>query len=117
LNRRYQRTATTITSGGNRNPVNADFGGSQGRGRFDSFTAQVCLDLANAQRNRALNSGLWGAAFGFFPIMWIVINAIWVYNLTVQTGHFDVLRRSFASISDQTGPRHRTRWRPRRDRA
>jgi lactate permease len=47
-----------------------------------------------------LNSGLWGAAFGFFPIMWIVINAIWIYNLTVYTGHFDVLRRSFASISD-----------------
>ena len=48
----------------------------------------------------ALNSGIWGAAFGFFPIMWIVLNAIWVYNLTVETGHFDVLRRSFASISD-----------------
>lgn len=48
----------------------------------------------------ALNSGLLGAAFGFFPIMWIVISAIWVYNLTVETGHFDVLRRSFASISD-----------------
>jgi lactate permease len=48
----------------------------------------------------ALDSGLLGAAFGFFPIMWIVINAIWVYNLTVATGHFDVLRRSFASISD-----------------
>ncbi|SDQ42342.1 L-lactate permease [Quadrisphaera sp. DSM 44207] len=47
----------------------------------------------------ALNSGLEGAAFGFFPIMWIVINAIWVYNLTVATGHFDVLRRSFGSIS------------------
>ncbi len=25
-----------------------------------------------------------GAAFGFFPILWIVINAIWVYNLTVD---------------------------------
>ena len=48
----------------------------------------------------ALNSGLLGAAFGFFPIMWIVINAIWVYNLTVESGHFDVLRRSFASVSD-----------------
>jgi hypothetical protein len=51
LNRRYQRTATTITSDGNRNPANADFGGSPGRGRFDDFTAQACLDLANAQRN------------------------------------------------------------------
>ncbi len=35
-----------------------------------------------------------GAAFGFFPILWIVLNAIWVYNLTVVSGHFDVLRRS-----------------------
>ncbi|AWT57598.1 L-lactate permease [Mycolicibacterium smegmatis] len=41
-----------------------------------------------------------GAAFGFFPILWIVINAIWVYQMTVETGHFDVLRRSFSSISD-----------------
>jgi lactate permease len=48
----------------------------------------------------ALDSGALGAANGFFPIMWIVINAIWVYNLTVETGHFDVLRRSFASVSD-----------------
>ncbi|WP_329459440.1 L-lactate permease [Streptomyces sp. NBC_01497] len=48
----------------------------------------------------AFNSGALGAATGFFPIMWIVINAIWVYNITVETGHFDVLRRSFASVSD-----------------
>jgi lactate permease len=41
-----------------------------------------------------------GAAFGFFPIMWIVLNAIWVYNMTVATGHFDVLRRSFAKVSE-----------------
>lgn len=40
-----------------------------------------------------------GAAFGFFPILWIVINAIWVYNLTVASGHFDVLRRSFEKVS------------------
>ena len=41
-----------------------------------------------------------GAAFGLFPIIWIVLNAIWLYNLTVKTGHFAVLRRSFAGISD-----------------
>jgi lactate permease len=41
-----------------------------------------------------------GAVFGFFPILWIVINAIWVYQMTVQTGHFDVLRRSFTTVSD-----------------
>lgn len=41
-----------------------------------------------------------GAVFGFFPILWIVLNAIWIYNMTVETGHGDVLRRSFASVSD-----------------
>ncbi len=49
---------------------------------------------------QALLAGAEGAAFGFFPILWIVINAIWVYNMTVVTGHFDVLRRSFAKVSD-----------------
>jgi lactate permease len=48
---------------------------------------------------QAVLSGTEGAAFGFFPILWIVLNAIWVYNLTVVSGHFDVLRRSFIRIS------------------
>jgi lactate permease len=45
-------------------------------------------------------SGLEGATFGLFPIMWIVVNAVWLYNITVETGDFAVLRRSFAKISD-----------------
>ena len=49
---------------------------------------------------QAIMAGAEGAAFGFFPILWIVINAIWLYNMTVVTGHFDVLRRSFAKVSD-----------------
>ena len=49
---------------------------------------------------QAALAGTEGAVFGFFPILWIVINAIWVYQMTVQTGHFDVLRRSFATVSD-----------------
>jgi lactate permease len=40
-----------------------------------------------------------GAVFGLFPIMWIVVMAIWIYNMTVETGHFAVLRRSFGTIS------------------
>jgi lactate permease len=31
--------------------------------------------------------------------MWIVVNAVWIYTMTVKTGDFAVLRRSFASIS------------------
>ena len=49
---------------------------------------------------QALDAGLEGAAFGLFPIMWIVVNAIWIYTMTVTTGHFDVLRRSFGTVSE-----------------
>src|SRR4051795_7247587 len=55
------------------------------------LVAVVAFDMPVGQ---ALLGATEGAAFGFFPIMGIVINAIWVYNLTVETGHFDVLRRS-----------------------
>jgi lactate permease len=48
---------------------------------------------------QAALAGTEGAAFGFFPILWIVINALWIYRMTVRTGHFDVLRRSFGSVS------------------
>jgi lactate permease len=47
----------------------------------------------------AFDSALEGAAFGFFPALWIVVNAIWIYQMTRASGHFDVLRRSFAKIS------------------
>jgi lactate permease len=50
--------------------------------------------------SQALLAASEGAAFGFFPILWIVISAIWIFNMTVTTGHFDVLRRSFARVSD-----------------
>jgi len=59
----------------------------------------VAILLFDMPVGQALLAGTEGAAFGFFPIIWIVINAIWVYNLTVASGHFDVLRRSFEKVS------------------
>ena len=49
--------------------------------------------------DQTLLSASEGAIFGLFPIMWIVVAAIWIYNMTVETGHFAVLRRSFGAIS------------------
>ncbi len=48
---------------------------------------------------QAISAALDGGLFGFFPILWIVVNAVWIYNLTVASGHFDVLRRSFERVS------------------
>src|SRR3954447_18907780 len=59
----------------------------------------VAIIVYSMPVGQALLSATEGAAFGFFPILWIVLNAIWVYNLTVVSGHFDVLRRSMARVS------------------
>ena len=36
-----------------------------------------------------------GAAFGLFPIVFIVLNALWIYKMTEITGWDAVLRRAF----------------------
>ncbi len=41
-----------------------------------------------------------GAAYGLFPIGWIVLAAIFVYDISVSTGQFEVLKRSIATLSD-----------------
>jgi lactate permease len=41
-----------------------------------------------------------GAAFGLFPIGWIVLTAVFLFTLTVETGHFEVVKHSVASLSD-----------------
>ena len=42
---------------------------------------------------------LYGAAYGLFPIGWIILNLIFLYQLTVQRGLFEVLRGSLASLA------------------
>ncbi|MDI4665540.1 L-lactate permease [Xanthobacter autotrophicus] len=45
-------------------------------------------------------SAAYGAAFGLMPIGWIIINVIFLYQLTSEKGEFDVLQRSIRNISD-----------------
>ena len=40
-----------------------------------------------------------GAAFGLFPIGWIVLNAIFVYDITVATGQFEVVKQTIAGLA------------------
>jgi lactate permease len=60
----------------------------------------VAIAVYSVPVGQAFDSALLGAVFGLFPIMWIVWNALWIYNMTEATGHFAVLRRSFGRISD-----------------
>src|SRR5690349_15889147 len=49
---------------------------------------------------KSFDAGLEVMAFGIFLIMWIVWNAMWIYKMTEETGHFAVLRRSVSMLSD-----------------
>jgi len=59
----------------------------------------VAITAFHMSPGLALLSGTEGAVFGLFPIMWIVFNALWVYQLTVVSGRFEDLRASFNLIS------------------
>src|SRR5262249_14789309 len=42
---------------------------------------------------------VYGAGFGLLPVGWTIFNAMLLYNVTVQTGKFDLVRRSVAALS------------------
>ncbi|MFO0941077.1 MAG: L-lactate permease [Pirellulales bacterium] len=48
----------------------------------------------------ALASAGYGAAFGLLPIGWIVVSAIFIYEISVETGQFEILRRTIAGLSE-----------------
>ncbi len=48
----------------------------------------------------ALSSGLEGIMFALFPILWIVLTAVWFYELTVVSGRAEDLRGALYMVSD-----------------
>jgi lactate permease len=48
---------------------------------------------------RALSAAAQGMAVALFPILWIVVAALWVHSLAVASGRFEVIRSSLASIT------------------
>ena len=47
----------------------------------------------------ATATAVYGAAYGLLPIGWIIVNAVFLYNLTVETGQFEVVKASVANLS------------------
>ena len=48
----------------------------------------------------SIMSALYGAAYGLLPIGWIILNVIFLYQLTLQKGHFKVLQNSIAGVTE-----------------
>jgi len=59
----------------------------------------VALGVYGMPVKLALISTVYGAAFGIFPIAWIVFAAIMLYRLAVDTGKFEIIKDSVGGLS------------------
>jgi lactate permease len=65
------------------------------------FTAILVAALAyQMPADRILGAVTYGAAFGLFPIGWIVFAAILLYNISVETGQFEIVKNSIGHLTD-----------------
>ena len=68
---------------------------------LSGFVMAVVLALAvfGMPARMTAAAGLNGFVFGFFRIAWIVIASIYLYNVAVETGQFQVMKESIAGVS------------------
>jgi lactate permease len=59
----------------------------------------VAILLFTMPANLAIRASLLGIVSGFFPIGWIVLNVIFMYQLTVGAGRFEVLKRAVGGVT------------------
>lgn len=60
----------------------------------------VALVVYGMPVSLALLSTIYGAAYGLFPIAWVVFAAIMLYRLVVDTGNFEIIKDSVGSLTD-----------------
>ena len=59
----------------------------------------VAVAVFKMPASAALAAAGYGACFGLMPIGWIVLAAVFLYNLTVRSGQFEIIKHSVAAIS------------------
>lgn len=62
--------------------------------------AMIAIFAFQMPANLTLLAATQGAAYGLFPIQWIVITAILIYQLAVVSGKFEYVRGTFDAVSD-----------------
>jgi len=60
----------------------------------------VSLAVYGMPLKLAMISTIYGAAYGLFPIAWIVFTSIMLYRLAVDTGKFEIIKDSVGSLTD-----------------
>ncbi len=59
----------------------------------------IALGIYGMPVKAAAATAAFGAGYGLFPIGWIILNLIFLYQLTVKRGLFEVLRRSLSRLA------------------
>ena len=63
-------------------------------------TAVLCaIFVFHMPAQTAVSSFAYGAAFGLLKIVWIVIAAVFLYDISVETGQFEIMKHSVAAIT------------------
>jgi len=63
-------------------------------------TAVICAIIVFGMPARlAISSFFYGSAFGLLKIVWIVIAAVFLYDISVETGQFEIMKQSVAAIT------------------
>ncbi|MDH7513578.1 MAG: L-lactate permease [Clostridiales bacterium] len=59
----------------------------------------IAVGIFKMPPSKGLAVAFYGAAFGLFPIGWIILNVIFLYNLVCEKGHFRILQESLTGIT------------------
>src|SRR5476649_1475411 len=64
------------------------------------LTNLIAIFIFTMPANMAIRASVLGIVSGFFPIGWIVLNVIFLYQLTVATGQFELLKRAVGGVTE-----------------
>jgi lactate permease len=62
-------------------------------------TNLITIFVFTMPANMSIRASLLGVVVGFFPIGWIVLNVIFLYRITVETGRFELLQRAIGGVT------------------
>ena len=59
----------------------------------------IAVGIVGMPADAALAAALYGACFGLFPIGWIIVTAMFLYQLTLEAGALEIMKRSVTRLS------------------
>src|SRR5262245_33441034 len=63
-------------------------------------TNLITIFVFTMPANMSIRASILGIVAGFFPIGWIVLNVIFLYQITVATGRFELLKRAVGGVTE-----------------